>query len=74
MSMKVEVKTIATKEEKVVTLSESEFEQIVAEVARKSAKESNKIEEKDPMLEMLLLMTRAYTCAIIREELFDKED
>ena len=72
--MKVEVKTIATKEEKVVTLSESEFEQIVAEVARRSAKEANEIEEKDPMLELLLLMTRAHACAIIREELFDKED
>lgn len=70
--MKVEIKTIATKEEKVVTLSESEFEQIVAEVARRSAKDA--IEEKDPMLELLLLMTRAHVCAIIREELFNKED
>lgn len=31
--MKVEVKTVATKEEKVVTLSEGEFEQIVADIA-----------------------------------------
>lgn len=73
MNMKVEVKAVATKEEKVVTLSESEFDQIVTEVAKQSAKEANEI-EKDPMLELLLLMTRAHVCAIIHEKLFNKED
>lgn len=72
--MKVEVKTVATKEEKVVTLSESEFDQIVADIAKLSAKEVNAIEKSDPMLDLLLLMTRARVCAIIHEKLFGKED
>ncbi len=73
--MKVEVKTVATKEEKIVTLSESEFDQIVADIAKLSAKEANEIEKSDPMLDLLLLMTRARVCAIIHEKLFNnKED
>lgn len=73
--MKVEVKTVATKEEKVVTLSESEFDQIVSDIATLSAKEANAIEKSDLMLDLLLLMTRARVCAIIHEKLFNnKED
>lgn len=72
--MKVEVKTISTKEEKVVTLSESEFEEIVADITKQSAKEANEREKSDPMMELLLLLTRARVCAKIHEKLFGKED
>ena len=71
--MKVETKTTVTKEEKVLTISESELQELlndsVVDILSRDLKVS-----VDPMLKLLLTMSYAQLCGIIHSKMFGDEE
>lgn len=73
--MKVETRATekVTKEEKVLTISESEIKEIFSEAAAEVMSTDSKVID-DPALSLLLTMQYAQLCASIHHRLFNNEE
>lgn len=73
--MKVETRVTekVTKKEKVLTISESEFSDILKESGKDALNKDFKVID-DPTLRLLLTVSYAGICAIIQHKLFEEEE
>lgn len=73
--MKVETRATekVTKEEKVLTISESELMDILSESGKDVLNEDFKVVD-DPAIRLLLTVSYAHICAIIHQKLFKEEE
>lgn len=73
--MKVETRATekVTKEEKLLTISESELKDVLSESGKNALKEDFDI-VNDPAIRLLLTVSYAHICAIIHQKLFEEED
>lgn len=75
--MKVETRATetekVTKEEKVLTISENEFHEILTRSAKEVMEEDSKA-VSEPMMLILLTMSYAHICSVIHHKLFNNEE
>ena len=73
--MKVETKATekVTKEEKVLTISESEFHDVLTKSVKEVIEGDQKV-ANDPMMLILLDVSYAHICSVIHHKLFNDEE